>query len=127
MPALECSRAVGGRRSIEEKDMRIVKTVVVAALLGLPLASQAHEGHKHSVNNRQYNQYHRIAQGIDSGELTRREARGLFHEQRTLKAQERRYRSNGYLNRWERAELHRELKDSSRHIYFQKHDRAERW
>lgn len=104
-----------------------IKTVLFAALLGLPLASQAHLGQKHSVDARQHNQFERIQRGVETGALTQREARQLRYEQRAIRAEERRYRANGVLNARERAELHRELKDANRHIYYQKHDRAQRW
>jgi hypothetical protein len=74
------------------------------------------------VNARQHNQHDRIAQGVRSGELTKDEAKGLRTEQRSLRQEERQYKSDGMLTKDERKDLHQDLNASSRNIYSEKHD-----
>ncbi len=80
-----------------------------------------------SIDQRQQQQRERIAQGIRSGELTRAEAHRLMAEQREIRREERAYRADGVLTHAERAELHRELNDASRHIYNETHDAQRRF
>jgi len=77
------------------------------------------------VNARQADQRERIQQGIRSGELTRGEARQLGAEQRTIRQEERQYKSDGVLTRAERKDLQQDLNVASKDIYNEKHD-AER-
>lgn len=77
------------------------------------------------VNARQADQRNRIQQGIRSGELTRGEARQLGAEQRTIRQEERQYKSDGVLTRAERKDLRQDLNVASKDIYNEKHD-AER-
>jgi hypothetical protein len=74
------------------------------------------------VNARQHNQHDRIGQGVRSGSLTRDEAQGLREEQRSIRQEERAYKSDGILTRDERKDLHQDLNSASRHIYDEKHD-----
>jgi hypothetical protein len=102
-----------------------LKTMVSMALIALPLAAAAGTRDP-GVNQRQHNQQHRIQQGVKSGELTRGEAHRLAAEQRHIRREEARYKSDGTLTPAERADLHRDLNRSSRHIYNQKHDAQHR-
>lgn len=74
------------------------------------------------VNARQHNQHDRIAQGVRSGSLTKDEAQGLRTEQRSIRQEERQYKSDGVLTRDERKDLHQDLNTASRNIYSEKHD-----
>lgn len=74
------------------------------------------------VNARQHHQQHRIGQGVRSGALTPGETRRLEREQRHIRVEERRYKSDGVLTRAERADLHRDQNRASRHIWQEKHD-----
>lgn len=74
------------------------------------------------VNARQHNQHDRIAQGVRSGSLTRDEAQGLRTEQRSIRQEERQYKSDGTLTRDERRDLHQELGAAGRNIHDEKHD-----
>jgi Skp family chaperone for outer membrane proteins len=78
------------------------------------------------VNARQHQQRDRIQHGVRSGELTRREAGRLAHEQRDIRQLEREYKADGALTGAERHDLHREQNQASRHIYEQKHDAQDR-
>lgn len=91
-------------------------------LLSADSAAQRRSG----INERQQNQRQRIGQGLRSGELTARETARLAREQVHIQRMENRFRSSGDgLNDRERARLQRELNQSSRHIYRQKHDRQD--
>lgn len=99
--------------------------LLAAILAAAPVAALAGP-HGPGVNQRQHNQHARIQQGVNSGELTGREARGLRAEQRHIRREEARYRADGTLTRAERADLHHDLNRSSRHIYGQKDDAQDR-
>lgn len=77
------------------------------------------------VNARQFNQHERIEQGVRSGALTKDEAKGLASEQRSIRQEERQYKSDGVLTKDERKDLQQDLNTASKDIYTEKHD-AER-
>lgn len=74
------------------------------------------------VDHLQAQERNRIEQGIRSGQLTRSEADRLVAEQRSIQAQERRYRADGVLTRAERSDLYGDLNAAGRHIYNETHD-----
>jgi hypothetical protein len=78
------------------------------------------------INARQWKQNKRIDQGVNSGELTRKETKKLRAEQKVIKFEERVFKSDGHLGFWERKRLHRDLNRASRDIYRQKHDEQKR-
>ena len=101
-----------------------IKTKIVSALLlmgaaCLPAASLAQE-----VNNRLHDQNARIRQGIHSGQLTRREARMVRHDDKVIHARERldRLTHNGHLTAAERTRLNNQLNRNSTRIYRDKHN-----
>jgi hypothetical protein len=99
---------------------------VPAALAGLLLLSPPAEA-AGRVGKRQARQQARIAQGVRSGELTRRETARLERQQAALARQKRRMLADGGgLGPVERARLERHQDRLSRHIYRQKHDRQSR-
>ena len=75
------------------------------------------------IDNKQSNQIQRIAQGINSGALTGREAVRLGIQQGRVHSKEQRFKSDGQFTARERAVIHRDLLRSSNTIYRQKHDR----
>jgi hypothetical protein len=89
-------------------------------------AGQA-RAHGPSINERQYEQERRIAEGVRSGELTREEAETLRLEQRRIRAEERAYRADGVLSAAEWRELQRELNEADQNIHEEKHDRERRY
>ena len=108
--------------------MKLNKTTVIAgiALLGaalLPMAAQAQ-----GINQRLHDQHGRIHQGVQSGQLTRREQYRLNRRDAYIHAQahmDRRF-DHGHLTPGERRNLNRELNGSSRAIYRDKHNAAVR-
>jgi len=84
--------------------------------------------HAVTINQRRAFQQHRIAQGVRSGQLTRRETRHLERREVSIGRQERHMRAahRGHLNRADRVVLNRRLNRTSRAIYRNKHNRARR-
>jgi hypothetical protein len=101
--------------------MFMTKRMMAAVLMALPLVAAAGTRDP-GVNQRQHNQHDRIAQGVRSGELTRAEANALRTEQRSIRQEERRYKSDGMLTKAERTDLRQDLNAASRNIYNEKHD-----
>jgi hypothetical protein len=97
------------------------KSTLFLALAALPVIAAAGTRDP-GVNQRQHNQQDRIAQGVRSGSLTKDEAKGLRGEQRTIRQEERQYKSDGALTRDERKDLQQDLNTASRNIYGEKHD-----
>ena len=107
--------------------MRTILTISFGVLVCLAFAvSDASAQRRGNINQRQQNQRERISNGIRSGELTARETARLAREQAHIYRMEARFRRSGdeFTNR-ERYRLQRELNQSSRHIYRQKHDRQD--
>ncbi len=71
---------------------------------------------------RQGNQKARIADGVESGELTARESVRLAKQQRHIARTENRYKSDGHYSAKERAIVHHKQNRASRNIARQKHD-----
>lgn len=116
---------------LRENLKKLLAPVLFVAALAFPLAPATQASGRacksKSVNARQGRQTARIRQGVRSGELTRRETQRLAAEQASIRSQEAFYRrSGGQFTARERARIQRELQQSSRHIYRQKHDRQDR-
>ncbi|NPV04609.1 MAG: hypothetical protein HPY67_07745 [Syntrophaceae bacterium] len=75
------------------------------------------------IQKRMENQERRIDQGVQSGELTPKEAGKLEAEQARIRQAESRMKSDGDLSPQERRRLHNMQDRASDHIYRQKHDR----
>lgn len=101
-----------------------MKNMLTAIILGAFVLAPVVQAGTNSpgVNKREHQQVKRIKQGVRSGELTKRETRRLKHEQVHIRAKEARFKADGKLTKRERVKLHRDLNQSSRHIYRQKHD-----
>lgn len=96
-------------------------------IAGLAADSFAQNGKYQTVNKRQRNQQGRIYNGINSGELTRREAYRAEQQQYRINRTEQRYRNSGDKLTWrERYILDQRQDKASRNIYRQKHDKQDR-
>jgi hypothetical protein len=100
---------------------RTIILLVLATLLG-SLASVSFG----QVNRRQRYQRHRIHQGVNSGEITRRERRSVKRSYNRTKRYEKRARSDGHVTWHERRKMHRMQNHTSRKIYRVKHNRRDR-
>jgi hypothetical protein len=105
-----------------------IPAVMIAGILPMIGLAQGYRYRRYdNINRREHSQRNRIREGIRSGELTRREAGRLIHQQRRIESYERRSRlDDGRLDRNERRRLDRMLDRSSRDIYRQKNDRQDR-
>lgn len=74
------------------------------------------------VDARQKTQRARIHDGVESGEVTRKEAARLRAEQRHVRRAERRAKADGQVTPAERAKLQRKQNKTSRDIRRQKND-----
>jgi hypothetical protein len=97
----------------------------LAIVVGLSFVANAQTRSRHmGIEARQAEQQRRINQGIESGQLTPREAARLEAQQARIEQLENRLRSDGDgLSPSERARLQRDLNRASRAIYREKHDR----
>jgi hypothetical protein len=74
------------------------------------------------VDKRQDRQWRRIDDGVDSGELTRKEAGNLKRQQQRIARLEEQYLSDGHYSRKERRKLTEKLDRASERIYRKKHN-----
>jgi hypothetical protein len=74
------------------------------------------------IKNREERQQGRIAEGIESGQLTAREAARLERGQAKIEADRQKALDDGTVTKREKAKLTREQNRASRQIYRQKHD-----
>lgn len=93
-------------------------TMSIACLVASPAWSAGQYGQA------QNNQQRRIAQGANTGELTRHELNRLQHEQRHIKRFTHRVQADGRVDRWERRQLANKRQSASHHIYEAKHNRV---
>jgi hypothetical protein len=98
-------------------------TLSAVFILGLGVAAFAHTPY---IDRREHREQQRIRQGVRSGELTRREARGLEREQARIRGYEWYAKSDGHVSRGERRRLDHMLDRASHDIYRQKHDGQDR-
>ena len=111
--------------------MRIQKTLCAAVfaivLCAPPLVPSLPAQDKTPViKEREHKQNARIKEGVENGELNRREARRLHREQAKIHAEERAAKSDGQVTAAERAKIQHDQNKASRHIAKQKHDRQTR-
>ena len=99
---------------------RIITIAILTLTFALPVL--ADEPASPGINKREHRQKERIKEGVESGQLTKKEARRLRHEQKRIKAKEEVMKSDGTLTKGERKELHQDLNKASEHIAEQKHD-----
>ena len=107
--------------------MRLVKLVLVAALIAAPAITfaqtSAPEQSKTPIAKREFNQQRRIANGIQNDRLSPRQGARLERQQMRIHRQVRAMRANhnGRLNMKERRMIHRRQNMASRRIFRAKH------
>jgi len=96
---------------------------LLAAALALSMTAPALAA---EVDRREARQQARIAEGVESGQLTPRETARLEHKEARIRRQIRRERAanGGTLTPAERRQVNREQDRASRQIYRAKHDGA---
>lgn len=97
----------------------ILLCATTAALI-LPAMAQTNQ----SINERKDNQQDRIANGVQSGELTAHETQKIEKKEGELNQEERDMRKldNGHLTAADKATLNQQQNQLSKNIYKQKHD-----
>lgn len=102
--------------------MRSFNRIWMAAALGTALTAAGMNAQ--TINQRRENQQDRIAQGINSGSLTAREAARLETKEARLNREIRDDREdhNGHLTKAERSQINRQQNKLSRQIYRAKHN-----
>lgn len=98
--------------------------VVVAGALSLMVCGIALAGpiDDPNIQKREQNQEKRIEQGVQSGQLTPKEAGKLEAKQAKIKQDEERMKADGKLTKAERRKLKREQNKASEKIYDKKHN-----
>ncbi|MGD0907527.1 MAG: hypothetical protein ABSA96_08085 [Candidatus Acidiferrales bacterium] len=102
--------------------MRITKIILQSAAL-IALAMPAAYAQQ-TINERKENQQDRIAQGVQSGELTPRETANLENKEGALNKEENNMRAadNGHLTAADRTKIDHQQNNLSRQIYNKKHN-----
>ena len=100
-------------------------SIVTLSILAMPVYAHQNLNNFNSydrIDRRLDNQHNRIRNGINSGELTRKEARRLRKQQRFITRLSYKFMSNGYLSRHEVRKLTHVLELASMRIYRLKHN-----
>lgn len=102
--------------------MKLMTIAMAAALVAAPALMNAQSNRE--INQRKFDQQHRIAQGVRSGQLTPRETVRLERQERGINREERGMRraDGGRLTRQDRHILNRRQNRESRRIYRLKHN-----
>jgi hypothetical protein len=112
-------------------NMQSKSFILMAVMAGLMLPAAAQTGDSGppatkpaTINQRKENQQDRIGDGIQSGQLTAREAGKLEKKESEVNQEERDMRKldNGHLTKADRATLNQQQNALSKDIYKQKHD-----
>ena len=100
--------------------LKSILLCATTAALMLPAMAQTSQ----SINERKDNQQDRIANGVQSGELTAKETQHLEKKEADLNQEERDMRKldNGHLTANDKATLNQQQNQLSKDIYKQKHD-----
>jgi hypothetical protein len=94
--------------------------LAICAAAALPVAAQTNTPR---VDQRQANQEARIQQGVQSGQLTDKEAAKLEKGQAKVQKKEDKAKADGKVTAKERARLAKEQDKQSKKIHQQKHDK----
>ena len=104
-----------------KRSMKIVIGIGSAMVL-LSSALYAGPTDDPGIQKKEQNQQKRIDQGINSGQLTHKEAGKLEKEQTRIRQDEARMKSDGKLTNKERRKLDREQNKASKDIHKKKHN-----
>ena len=102
------------------------QTLLAAGFIALLVFSVNSVSYAGIVKKREKNQQKRIAQGVESGELNKKEAARLERNAAKIENKRERFLSDGSLSAREKAKLQHDLNRQSRAIHQQKHDKQKR-
>lgn len=97
------------------------KIILSLSILAMALSAEAGRN-----QNREHRQEKRIGQGVQSGELTKREARRLERGQNKIDHFQKKAMEDGEMSLEEKAKLEKMQDRQSRKIHRQKHDEQSR-
>jgi Skp family chaperone for outer membrane proteins len=105
--------------------MKSYKALLILPLIGIlstpVMAQHGHDGYT-NFDQRIERQHKRIKKGVRNDQLTKKEAKKLRKQHRFIKRLSRHFQQDGYLDRYERRTLERELDLASKHIKRLKHN-----
>lgn len=101
----------------------IVSALLCSGSVWAQSATTPTERMEHRIDARQARQEQRIDQGVQNGQLTRRESARLSHQQAHIDRVEDRALADGSLNRREARHMEKMQDRAKRDIRRQKHDR----
>ncbi len=104
----------------------VLSAFFLCSAAGSAFAGPRQKVGKAHTNARQHRQEHRIRKGVESGELTKKEAARLKAEQKAVNKMEEEALEDGHLSKKEKKHLQRAQNAASRDIYRQKHDEQQR-
>jgi len=111
--------------------MKLATAIVAATLAALSLPAAAQYGHDPDstarIDRRQEAQERRIERGIETGQITRREAARLREGQREIRRMERQALADGRIDRWERRQIEQAQDRQDVLINRERHDRQARY
>jgi hypothetical protein len=93
--------------------------IALSVLAGSAVASDQTPG----LDKRQENQERRVEAGVESGQLTEREAQRMENAAGRLEDKEAKAKEDGVVTKKERVQLNRQANRNSKRIAKQKHDR----
>lgn len=99
-----------------------IRIIAIALFLSAAAVTAHAQTATPGVTSSQVHQTKRIAQGVKSGELTRKERKALARQQRRINRSKKVAKADGMVTPKERAVLNARQKNASRNIYRQKHD-----
>lgn len=101
----------------------IIAVAVIAAVPALSHAQARDPAATPGIDKRQEMQQKRIDQGVQSGELNKREAARLERHQGRIEKMEDKAKADGTVTKKERAKIQHAQNNESQRIHRQKHDR----
>jgi len=102
--------------------MKMTRLVLATTLAIVPSLAFAQSNAE--INQRKTNQQDRIANGVQSGQLTPRETSHIEHQEAAINHEEKAMRAqdNGHLTKADRAVINKQQNQESRRIYRDKHN-----
>lgn len=104
--------------------MKFFVLIVIGLMIGMN--SAAAQTTKRKVQKRQVKQTTRIAQGVNNGELTRKETKKLATQQRHIQQTKKAAKADGVVTRSERAQIKRKQNRASANIARKKNNPVSR-
>ena len=102
------------------------KTILVLTMLLITTSGLYSQSSIKMLDKKQTQQLKKIENGIQSGELTKVEAKKLIKQKRKLTKLNKKAKADGFVSPKEKAKLKKEVKKLDKKIYKEKHDRQKR-